>query len=185
MDEAQHIDRGDSLDYISQVFVAISKYMQKEVESAIVPSSPNEAAKILILAPIFPIQFKDSTKSFDDLKTAMQTEMWFIADREHLRQSFEGLVPLLALNVNTVENIHTLLERLGLKPRLLSQVANGVPKIHGLSIPCPEYTASLRGKSRFISRYVFWQKSVRFLSVFRILIQTLEFFRNSYSIESW
>jgi hypothetical protein len=51
----------------------------------------DEIAQTLIRAPISPILVRESASAFDKLGTANETELRFIADRWHLRQSFEGL----------------------------------------------------------------------------------------------
>lgn len=119
-----------------------------------VSTDNNKIVRALIHAPIFPILVKDTTSTFDYLGTVQQTEVWFVADRWHLRQCFEGLVPLLAMSVETIEKIHHLIRKVNLRHKLLSNAAHDIPRIRGLSMPCPEYTLSLRAKARFIARYV-------------------------------
>lgn len=75
----------------------------------------------------------------------------------HLRSSFEGLVPLLALKDGVIEKISCLIERLGLEYRMLSRIALGIPRTTGESRLHENITALLRSKSRFISRYVNFQ----------------------------
>jgi len=153
MEEAGHIEATDSLEYISQVFVAISGHLKTEGE-AIVTTADNRAVLTLTQSRIFPIETKKTGFAFDLLSTARESDMWFIADRWHLRQSFEGLVPLLALDVGFVEKIHTLIQTLRLEGRLLSNVSHGIPKTVGACKLHTQYTISLRAKSRLIARYV-------------------------------
>jgi hypothetical protein len=166
VEEAKHIEVTDSPKYISQVFVALNKYLEKGHDAFTpLPLRLKPSNKALSEAPslaggleaftqaaIFPIQTGDSKYNFHHLSTCLGREIWFIADRWHLRQSFEGLVPLLALEVESVEKISYLIKRLKFEDRLLSQVAHGVPKIRGLSHPCHQHTLSLREKSRSIAR---------------------------------
>jgi hypothetical protein len=162
MEEAQHIEVTDSPEHISQVFVTLNRYLEKE-DDVPIPShlkAKNPVSEVHSLVegiealngnPIFPIKTGDSNRSFH-LSTSSGNDMWFIADRWHLRQSFEGLVPLLALTVASIEKLSFLIKRLNLEHRLLSKVARGIPKIRGLSKICPQHTFSLRSKSRSIAR---------------------------------
>jgi hypothetical protein len=169
--EAEHIDLTDTPEYISQVFIILNKYVEKETDVApttlrkpgILKGSFGkgfgvdelETTITISQTAIFPIQTKDSNFTFDTfryLSPAHGREMWLIADRWHLRQSFEGLVPLLALPVATVGKISHLIKLLNLNNRLLSNVARGIPTIRGLSKTCPQQTLSLRAKSRSIAR---------------------------------
>jgi hypothetical protein len=158
MEEAQHIEASDNIEYISAVFFALSTNLQHS-DDAQKASDYGDITKhgMLIQARIFPIETKINEighATFHHLSSARQRDIWFIADRVHLRQSFEGLVPLLALNVEGVERIRVLITKLKLEHRLLSEVAQGLPRAFGASRTCSAYTRLLRAKSRFIARYV-------------------------------
>ena len=168
MQEAEHIELTDSPEYISQVFTILNKHVETEIDvptqtlrkpgilKGSLAKRPSHAELETIgQTAIFPIQTKDSNFTFDTfryLSPAHGREMWLIADRWHLRQSFEGLIPLLALPVATVGKISHLIKVLNLDNRLLSNVAQGIPTIRGLSKTCPQQTLSLRAKSRSIAR---------------------------------
>lgn len=163
MGEAQHMERTDSTEHISQVLVNLSRYLEKEdhVPVTIPPKAKNpdsqapslvERLQALSRIPTLPIKHRYSEFAFDYLSTSDERGQWFIADRWHLRQSFEGLVPLLALTVASVAKVSFLIKILNLEHRLLSRVAHGIPRIRGSSKECPRQTLSLRAKSRSIAR---------------------------------
>jgi len=154
MEEARLIEAGDSLAYISQVFDALNDLFKTGTGAIIGSSMDDKIAQELVRARIFPIETKQSKSTFDRLGTAENSDLWFIADRVHLRSSFEGLVPLLALRDGVVERIYPLIRRLGLDYRMLSKIALGVPRTEGESRLHEKITALLRAKSRYISRYV-------------------------------
>jgi hypothetical protein len=154
MEEARLLEAGDSLAYISHIFVALNDLLQ--ITTDINRTAPMETKIVqeLLMAAIFPVETKQSKSTFDHLATADTWNLWFIADRVHLRSSFEGLVPLLALRSEVVETILPLLNKLGLEHRMLSKIVVGVPRTEGQSRLHEDMTAFLRAKSRYISRYV-------------------------------
>jgi len=131
--------------------------------SSPMPSSPmpsprmpspteNGMSQMLTKSRIFPVGTKSLSVSFDHLKTALESDLWFIADRWHLRQSFEGLVPLLSVDVELVDKISVLIQRTGLEYRLLSKVTSSVPTTKGPIVADLQYTKVLQAKARFIVR---------------------------------
>jgi hypothetical protein len=158
-EEALNITACDNIEHISQVFVAISSHLKEMDDVPTASPMSGQSVQDLKQSRIFPVKTQTSHSTFDRLSTAQEDEMWFIADRLHLRQIFEGRVPLLALNVESVEKIRLLIQKLGLEHRLLSKVAHGIPKIQGTSELHLQYTTSLRRKSRSIARYVFCNDS--------------------------
>lgn len=150
--EAQLIEASDDLKYISEIFIAIDEYLQKNNgRDKLAHGGYKES---LTRPHIFPIKTGLSEATFDYLGTAQEDEIWFIADRPHLWKSFKGLIPLLALDVDSVGKITTLIQILGLERRLLSRVAYAVPNVRGPAKLRRRYTSSLRMKSRSIARLV-------------------------------
>lgn len=142
--EARHIMPTDSIDQIAQVFIAISKRLGI--------SNARSEVQPLFECRIFPVATGESHSDFDSLCTAAEIDMWFIADRVHLKESFGNLVPLLAFDPEIVEQISPLIDALELERRLLSRVAKGVSKTDGRVELHLEYTKSLRKKARCIAR---------------------------------
>lgn len=145
------MDASDDLEYISEVFKAINKVLEdsgdKRASSTII-----EAFKT---AQIFPINTGISNSAFDYLGTAHDLDMWFIADRPHFKESFEGIVPLLALGADAVTKIQTTIDALGLSGRLLTRLADAVTETSGPTQKHLACTTWLRGKANHIARYVF------------------------------
>ena len=137
------------MNYIAEVFQALDIFVG---ESDIY--NRHEILEALSTAYIFPIDAGRSGAAFDYMSSVRDPNLWFIADRVHLKESFDGLVPLLALNINAIEKIPKLISELGLRSRLLTQTASpdietkGPTQIHAAS------TASFREKARYIARSV-------------------------------
>lgn len=142
--EARGIMPTDSINQIAHIFIAISKYLEiSNVRSEVQP---------LVGCHIFPVVTGESHSDFDSLCTAAEIDTWFVADRVHLKESFESLVPLLAFDPEIVEQINPLINALELERRVLSKVAKGVSKTDGRVELHLEYTKSLRKKVRCVAR---------------------------------
>ncbi|KAH8820670.1 hypothetical protein F5884DRAFT_745017 [Xylogone sp. PMI_703] len=149
--EARHILATDEIDHIAQVFITISKYLEIANDSnTVIP---------LTESCIFPVATGKLQSGFNSLHSAAESEMWFIADRTHLKDSFENLVPLLAFDPTIVEQIGLLINALGLEHRLLSTVAKGVSKTKGKTSLHLGYTKSLRKRARCIARTCYSRES--------------------------
>ena len=146
VNEAQHIQPTDNLKQIAEILIALSKYLD-------IPNS-SSAVQSLLDARIFPVVVGNGRSNFDMLCSATEGETWFIADRAHLKESFEGLVPLLAFNPTTIEQIRPLIDAMNISHHVLSNSARGVSKTEGKVESSHEYTSSLHQKSIYISRSV-------------------------------
>lgn len=148
INEMHKIEAKDDLGYISRLFVSLS--LHARIDPGLLAF---ELVKSLCEKDVFPIETANNDSEFSELRSARSQDLWFIADRPHLRQSFRGSVPLLAFPVEILAKIETLLEGLPLlRMRLLSQVANGEPSVQGTAHFHSTYTESLRSKARFIAR---------------------------------
>ncbi|PVH69973.1 hypothetical protein DL98DRAFT_661395 [Cadophora sp. DSE1049] len=182
IDEAQHIQAFDSLEYIAQVFIAINTQLEMNGDSTKAGPTGNSMSQTLTKSRIFPVGTKKSSASIDDLKTALESDQWFIADRWHLRRSFEGLVPLLSLDVESVDKIGVLIQKTGLQHRLLSKVASGVPRTNGPIEAHLQYTKILQSKAKFIARLLPTQllnrvtilDQLRHIEVYKVETLTIE-----------
>jgi hypothetical protein len=145
--EAECIHASDNLEYITEVFRALDTFV-REAES----TGKHDIVNALSEAYIFPIHTGHSGSAFDYMSSARDLNMWFIADRMHLKECFEGLIPLLALNVDIMEKIPRLILELGLKNRLLTQAAGSNLKAEGSTEVHTKFTASFRAKARHIAR---------------------------------
>lgn len=146
-EEVYQITAADDLKYISQLFLALALQLAKETEAL-----DDEVVKSFCQRSIFPVKTATSQSTFDSLRAAQDSDIWFIADRRHLRQSFEGLLPLLAFTVEDIAEMGDLVKGLGLSHRLLSEAATETPTPEGRLEFDAIYTNSLRRKARFIAR---------------------------------
>lgn len=149
VNEAKCLNASDDVDYIAKVFKAINSSLE-EAEVAAIRDVIVESLKT---ACIFPISAGKSNSLFDYMSTAQDLEMWFIADRWHLKKSFDGIIPILALDVDTIEKIQVLISALGLNHRLLSWAAGENAKVNGITEPHQTFTVALREKAKHIARY--------------------------------
>jgi hypothetical protein len=145
--EARQITPFDDLAYIAKLFVAIAVQLPKYS-----PTKKHDSTEDLVSHRMFPIKNKTSGRAFEYLSRGLACDNWYIADREHLRQCFEGLIPLLAFSVEDVERIGELLKHLKFENRLLSSIARGMPKAKGAVELHTQYTACLRTKAKYIAR---------------------------------
>ena len=111
-----------------------------------------DSVQILSDAYIFPINDGRSNSAFDYMSSARDLNMWFIADRQHLQQSFEGHVPLLALSVDVIEEIPELISSLGLNDRLLTHAANAYIETEDSTQIHADFTVAFRSKAYHIAR---------------------------------
>jgi len=148
LSEAEQISLNDDLGYIANLFKAISTTLRDDPMSETTPGLSELAAK-----KIFPVKYKCSWGRFDELRSCSQSDVWFIADRPHLRQSFQGLTHLFAFSFQQSHDMFDLLEYLDLGERLLSVAAAGSVDVSGVTRKHRGYSYSLRSKAHVIARY--------------------------------
>jgi len=158
-EEVLKVSNSDGLSYISNLLSAFSQHLsiqQKFLESRI------SLKKKLFTQAIFPIittqQTGTSYVEFDELRSAEDTDMWFIADRPHLRKCFLGIAPILAIDAGDVSKMDHLMSTFGLNHRFLSRIATGSPKASEDVRVLDESTRLMRRKVRFISRHVIYTR---------------------------
>ena len=145
--EAAKISPGDDLGYIATLLSAISTTLRDDPISQKNANLDNLASK-----KIFPVKYKCPWGNFDELRSCSQGDVWFIADRPHLRQSFQGLTHLLAFNSQQIHSIFDLLNHLYLGDRFLSVAAAGSVDVSGVTRKHRGYSHSLRSKAHVIAR---------------------------------
>ncbi|RYP35690.1 hypothetical protein DL767_003711 [Monosporascus sp. MG133] len=138
-----------TLQYIGQLLLEISGEMRKHNES---PKLRSQRYEPFMKCHMLPIRLPGSQDSFDKLLPASADEEWFIADREHLLDSFGEEIPLLALNIQDVNDASGLLSLLGLDARRLSH------KARAFSAAATEdegnYAARWKTRAKYIDRLV-------------------------------
>lgn len=147
LSEATCIQPSDDLAYISRIFRALDTYVE-EADS----TGKQEIIASTSHAYIFPIDAGQSGLGFDYMSSVRDVNIWFIADRVHLKESFHGLVPLLAIKADLVENIPHLLKALDLRDRLLTEAAGSDVQTQGTEKVHTTFTAQFRAKVPFIAR---------------------------------
>ncbi|RYO98467.1 hypothetical protein DL763_002203 [Monosporascus cannonballus] len=152
-DEVMELNKGEggldrsnvALHYLAQLLMELSRKM-----ACLSADDRCKELKILKTCQMLPIRGPNSTGCFDKLVPVTASEVWFIADREHVAESFGLELPLLALSIEQVEGLEELLSSLGLDRRRLSHraVASSVTQTHEDEI----YAVRLKERAEFIDR---------------------------------
>jgi hypothetical protein len=149
--ETKQIQSTDSLAYIRDIFKQLSHMAYDLPEWKL-----SEAGVFdLQLFQIFPVWTGVNGPEFDCLKTAgsiTEGNSWYIADLQHLRDSFEGIVPLLAFETQSLEDLKVLIKHTGCDKRKLSDFVKREARINGWEKLNEEYTRSLGDKWKYIAR---------------------------------
>ncbi|KAI9146907.1 alcohol dehydrogenase [Paramyrothecium foliicola] len=143
--KATLINEETKIDEIVEIFQQLNDAV-KVVSS----KRAKQALKRLTNSRIFPVLFKKKQKTgYEFLDTLTKSSTWFLGDREHLADSFQGLVPLLAFTseqINSMQAMFKHLEHL----RWLSEIVETSAHPAGLITLRPDYTNFLRSRSVFI-----------------------------------
>ena len=168
VDEAKHIknlpDTTENLEYISRLCEELSFQLQHEYFIGRNHATGNDQAyhnylEQLQSIELFPIQPARSLPLADVIHTrsAGASESWYVADRDHFRQCFQGHLDILRLDAKQIEKCDALLRKLNCRGQFLSKVAalntDEMTGDGGLE-PQPDLAAQLRKKARYIDRYV-------------------------------
>ncbi|KAI0435663.1 hypothetical protein F4803DRAFT_544782 [Xylaria telfairii] len=134
-----------------EFLVKINRALQsRRVEDAIEAIKPIRQS-----TPIFPIIRGWNNTEYDDILPLHPcSPPWFIADRHHLRDSFRGVVDLLAFTPEDLDSIKTLLDLLDLQPRRLSKIVSCEEAPIGKPKRNKKYTSLLRKKAQFITALI-------------------------------
>lgn len=168
VDEAKHVkdflDTTENLEYISRLCGELSFQLQHEYFIGQTLATGNDQAyqnyvKQLQGIELFPIQ-PARTRPLSNLihtRAPGARESWYVADRDHFRQCFEGRLDILRLNAKQIEECDALLRKLNCRDQFLSKVAalntDQMTGDGGLE-PHKDLAAQLRKKARYIDRYV-------------------------------
>ncbi|RYP53097.1 hypothetical protein DL768_001874 [Monosporascus sp. mg162] len=140
-----------SLSYILESFTKVNRAIQAQ-------GTQNSKAAVEGLdkwVPIFPIMRERSDKEYDalaPLKPAFPP--WFIADRDHLRDSFLGYVEILAFSPQDLESIQDFLKVVDLDSRVLSKIVKVETSPFGKPKRNKACTLSLQRKAAFIAALI-------------------------------
>lgn len=137
--------QSDDLSYMRDVFVELEKFLENDKTYTMNLQSLNGKS----VWPV--IQMKHAAGDFDDLRSS-KTE-WFIADTQPLRDSFVGIVPLLAFSTDDISRMERLFHGLELDSKRLSRAVKSVPRTEGRVAAHIAHTEMFRSKYDFIVRY--------------------------------
>jgi hypothetical protein len=141
--EAQRIRETDDLQHIAQVFEALSKY----------PDLSENSAHPLRELPIFPVTPANAPTGPFCLRTALDSDAWYIPDDLKLTRVFADL-DVLSFASSSLDSYRPLFERLDLRHRLLSVAGEITLVPDGDVQPVPSYEAWLNKRMRFVIAYV-------------------------------
>ncbi|KAF2181798.1 hypothetical protein K469DRAFT_752658 [Zopfia rhizophila CBS 207.26] len=110
--------------------------------------------KEIIRHRVFPVSMTLQPTTYESLQSGEPIDKWFIADLEHLEQSFSGRLSLLGFDLNTNQKFKDLYKELGLNERVLSANASPRPQINGTPVLNSKYTAKLRDKADLMVRLI-------------------------------
>jgi hypothetical protein len=148
--EAKQFQPAHHLPYILSIFQEMEKALEQEASesSELVESS----IASLKACNAFPVKSVASASGDHELKNSNKATEWFIADRVPLRESFDGLIPLLCFSSDDIAQLQRVVKALGLQPRKLSKAAKSVPKTVGDVRSNPKLTQLFRARADFIIR---------------------------------
>lgn len=152
VEEASQLTAHDHLAHVTGVLIALNNSLDKPTMTTREQEDRKNALKLLRRRRIFPINNKQPSPNFDYLQSMRSKPIWYIADRPHLRHSFERLLPLLAVKTGDTEKISTLINELGVQSRILSRVATGISSSQGKLEILEGYSKLLCSKARYIAR---------------------------------
>lgn len=143
--------RSTKLSLVSGAFIKMSQAMEA--------MSNVKAAKIgkkFGDKPIFPIRERKESEGFDSLKAIGNSDSWFVADVDHLAESFVGRADLLAFPMTDLHSMSSLLMALNIQSRKLSQRVMSKSTPRGNTKTDWIQTDFLQARSPFIIRYVIY-----------------------------
>jgi hypothetical protein len=150
VEEILKITMTDPVSYITSLYLLLQRSLPNGAEELLDLGLPKKLSQ----RSIFPIlRGKGSLGSdFDDLGKMEADCFWLVADREHLRKCFEGLVPLFSVSKTHFPVIREVLKALDLENRCLSKHVER--KVMGDGDPSflEGFTVLMRKKVRFIAR---------------------------------
>lgn len=138
--EAKSIRETDDMQHIVQVFEALSKH----------PDLSEKSARPLLELPIYPVTPADAPAGPCRLRTALDSDEWYIPDDPELTRVFTDL-DILSFPPSSSDSYSRLFDRLHLRHRLLS-IAGQIALIpEGEVQLVPSYEAWLTKRMRFVT----------------------------------
>jgi hypothetical protein len=141
--EAVLFKKTDDLEYMRDVFLELEKFLEKD-ETYTVRLQPLNGKEI------WPVTETMGPGEFEEVLSTKAD--WFIADTEPLRESFTGIVPLLAFATDDIGRMERLMDGLEMDNKRLSRATKSVPKTEGRVALHLEHTKAFQSKYEFIAR---------------------------------
>lgn len=141
--EAVLFNRNDELEYMRDVFLELEKFIEKDETYTVRLHSLNGKE-------IWPVKETVEPGDFEAVLSAKVD--WFIADTEPLRESFTGIVPLLAFATDDIGRMERLMNGLEMDKKRLSRAVKSVPKTEGQVTLHRQHTKAFQSKYEFIAR---------------------------------
>ncbi|KIW93628.1 uncharacterized protein Z519_06233 [Cladophialophora bantiana CBS 173.52] len=173
--EAKLLNVGDPLSYIKALFLEIEKHLEKDEMTTAIDSLQTHY--------IWPVYNTSNEGQWDMLGCAKNLDAWFIADRTHLLESFCGIVPLLAFQVEDVLKIPLLIRKLGGDKRRLTRAVTSIAETVGSFRPDLNRQADLRSRAEFIARLI--PKKEHSKKEKAVKLKSLQAFSTTRVIQKW
>ncbi len=143
--EASVFNEFYDLEQMRDILWEIEKFIEKNKPSALELNSLAGRDK-----RNWPLNKSTEPGKFDKMMSAEKE--WFIADTLALRQSFSGIVPLLAFEIDEIARMERLICGLGMGRKLLTRCIKSIPRTEGRVAIHPEFTQAMESKFEFLAR---------------------------------
>jgi len=134
--QLQSVTTSTSFHALQELLLLLNKYLK--------PEGPPGCLSELKGKKIIPV-----TKPGGEDRMDYDTQVFYLADRQSLWDRFNGKIPLIAFDVNTVRRLSPLIKAMNLSAYLLSEAVNQNLEMVGLPIKDKERTDDLRQRARY------------------------------------
>ncbi|KAL2669765.1 hypothetical protein Neosp_015210 [[Neocosmospora] mangrovei] len=165
-----------ALPRIQRLFLALEYHVK-------VHGLSEDQKKALLSTKMFPITNTATDETFEYLRSATVNDHWLIADRSYFREPFESLIPVLAFEAEFILKIMPLLEKLGLKDRLLSRLAVSTTEAHGSTRLDEDLSHSYRSRGKYFFRLM--GEGVKNKQELRSCFSQVQVFTSDRVVQSW
>jgi hypothetical protein len=143
--EAAVFNKSHDLEHMRGILLEIEKFIEKNKPSTLELKSLTGRDK-----NNWPITNDMEAGKFNQMMSAEKE--WFIADTLSLRQSFSGIIPLLAFEVDEIGRMERLISGLELDRKLLTRCIKSIPRTEGRVELHSEFTQAFESKYEFLAR---------------------------------
>jgi hypothetical protein len=134
--ELQSVTSSTPFHALQELLLLLNKHLE--------PDGPPGCLSELEGKKIIPV-----TKPSGEDRMDYNTQIFYLADRQSLRDRFNGKIPLLAFDVKTVRKLSPLINAMKLSERLLSATVEQNLEMVGLKIEDKKRTDDLRRRARY------------------------------------